>query len=91
MKTTSDLSKFHLSARRYNYDSQAYIYKQFFGYEFCFVVIDKKTNLMGFYDCSENFYRSGKEKVEQAVHAYRMFYKDQTDFDWANYLVTETL
>lgn len=91
IKTTSDLSKFHLSARRYNYDSQAYIYKQFFGYDFCFVVIDKKTNLMGFYDCSENFYRSGKEKVEQAVHAYRMFYKDNADFDWANYLVTETL
>ena len=91
LKTTSDLSKFHVSARRYNYDSQAYIYKQFFGYEFVFVVIDKKTNLMGFYDCSENFYRSGKEKVEQAVHAYRMFFKDDVEFDWANYLITETL
>ena len=91
IKTTSDLNKFHLSARRYNYDSQAYIYKQFFGYEFCFVVIDKKTNMMGFYDCSQNFYRNGKEKVQQAVHSYRMFYKDQAQFDWDNYLKTETL
>ena len=91
LKTTSDINKFHLSAKRYNYDSQAYIYNQFFGYEFVFVVIDKKTNAMGFYDCSQNFYRTGKEKVQQAVHAYRMFYKDQVEFDWDSYLITETL
>ena len=92
VKTTSDLNKFHLSAKRYNYDSQAYIYKQLFGYDMVFVVIDKKTKALGFYDCSENFYRTGKSKVEQAVYAYRMFYKDQeNDFDWSNYLKTETL
>ena len=91
VKTTSDLTKFHLSAKRYNYDSQAYIYKQLFGYDMVFVVIDKKTMNLGFYDCSQNFYRTGKEKVERAVHAYRLFYKDQVDFDWSNYLKTETL
>ena len=91
LKTTSDINKFHLSARRYNYNSQAYIYKQFFGYDFVFAVIDKKTNMLGVYDCSENFYQAGKEKVQQAVHAYRMFYKDQEDFDWSNYIITETL
>ena len=91
LKTTSDITKFHLSARRYNYDSQAYIYKQFFGYDFAFVVIDKKTNMMGYYDCSENFYRNGKEKVQQAVHAYRMFFKGEQEYDWANYLINETL
>ena len=91
LKTTSDINKFHLSARRYNYNSQAYIYKQFFGYEFIFAVIDKKTNALGIYDCSENFYADGKAKVQQAVHAYRMFYKDQKDFDWSNYIITETL
>ena len=91
VKTTSDLSKFHLSAKRYNYDSQAYIYKQLFGYDMVFVVIDKKTNLLGFYDCSQNFYRTGKEKVERAVHAYRLYYKDQEEYDWDNYLKVETL
>ena len=91
IKTTSDLSKFHLSARRYNYDSQAYIYREFFGYDFCFAVIDKKTMNLGFYDCSDNFYKSGKEKVVEAIHAYRMFHKGQEEFDWAQYLITETL
>lgn len=91
IKTTSDLDKFHLSARKYNYDSQAYIYNQFFGYDFLFVVIDKKTKLMGYFDCSFDFYKSGREKVLQAVHAYRMFYKDQPEFDWANYIINKTL
>ena len=92
VKTTSDLNKFHLSAKRYNYDSQAFIYKEFFGYDFVFVVIDKKTLNMGFYDCSSNFYKTGREKVIDAVHAYRMYWKDQQDFDWDNYLLkTETL
>ena len=91
VKTTSDLNAFHLSAKRYNYDSQAYIYNQLFGYDVVFVVIDKKTLQLGFYDCSQNFYRNGKEKVDQALHAYRLFYKDQQEFDWSNYLKTETL
>ena len=93
LKTTADLSKFHQSARRYNYDSQAFVYRQLFGYDVVFVVIDKTTKQLGFYDCSENFYASGKEKVVEAVYAYRMYYKDQTDeeFDWSNYLKTETL
>ena len=91
VKTTSDLNKFHLSAKRYNYDSQAYIYSQLFGYDMVFVVIDKKTNNLAFYDCSQNFYKTGKDKVERAAHAYRLFYKDQAEYDWKNYLKTETL
>ena len=91
VKTTSDLPKFHLSARRYNYNSQAFIYKEFFGYDFVFVVIDKKTLNLGFYDCSDNFYKAGREKVIEAVHAYRMFFKDQEEFDWNNYLINQTL
>ena len=31
LKTTSDIEKFRFSASRYNYDSQAFIYKQLFG------------------------------------------------------------
>ena len=92
LKTTSDLSKFHRSARIYNYDSQAYIYRQLFGYDMAFAVIDKRTLQLGFYDCSEQFYASGREKVVEAVYAYRMYFKDQVEeFDWSNYLKTETL
>ena len=42
LKTTSDIDKFQWSASKYNYDSQAYIYSKLFGYEFLFIVIDKK-------------------------------------------------
>ena len=34
LKTTNDVLKFKSSAYRYNYDSQAYIYKNIFGYDF---------------------------------------------------------
>ena len=32
LKTTAELDKFHWSAKKYNYDSQAYIYRELFGY-----------------------------------------------------------
>lgn len=92
VKTTSDITKFHLSAKRYNYDSQAYIYNQLFGYDMVFVVIDKKTNQVGFFDCSQNFYQTGKEKLVEATFAYRMYFKDEEkEYDWKNYLITESL
>lgn len=93
IKTTSDISKFASSAKRYNYDSQAFIYRSLFGYDMVFVVIDKKSKQLGFYDCSQNFYANGKEKVVEAVYAYRMFFKDQAkeEFNWSEYLITETL
>lgn len=93
VKTTGDISKFHLSAKRYNYDSQAYIYKMLFGYDMVFVVIDKKTHQLGFFDCSQNFYKTGKNKVTEAIFTYRMYFKDKPegDFDWNQYLINETL
>lgn len=91
LKTTADISKFHLNSKKYNYDSQAYIYKTLFGYDFAFLAVDKNTGQIGFFDCSDNFYAGGKEKVIQAVHAYRMYFKDGESFDWDNFLITETL
>jgi len=90
LKTTSNLKEFKWSAKRYNYDSQAYIYKQLFGYEFIFIVVDKITKQIGIFDCSENFYNTGHEKVKQAAEAYRLFYKNP-DFNPKNYFKNETL
>ena len=56
IKTTGDINKFKKSANIYNYDSQAYIYKEIFGYDLVFLVICKKTHQIGVYDCSEEFY-----------------------------------
>ena len=90
LKTTADISKFRTSAFRYNYDSQAYIYKELFGYDFIFIVIDKNTNQIGLFECSEEFLRSGERKVEKASEVYNLFFKDK-DFDPSQYFISETL
>ena len=90
LKTTSDISKFRSSAFRYNYDSQAYIYREIFGYDLIFLAIDKTTQQIGIFDCSDSFYASGKIKVQQAVEQYRLFYQDP-EFKPENYFINKTL
>jgi len=90
LKTTSDIDRFRWSASKFNYDSQAYIYSNLFGYEMLFMVIDKETLRIGLFDCSPDFYKSGEEKVRKASDAYDLFYKTE-DFDSKQYLITKTL
>ena len=90
LKTTSDINKFKSSAYRYNYDSQAYIYQQLFGYEFIFIVIDKNSNQIGIFDCSNEFLDRGQLKVEKASEIYDLFYKTE-DFDPQQYFINKTL
>ena len=90
IKTTADIQKFKQSAWRYNYDSQAYIYSQLFGYEMVFIVIDKTTHQLGIFDCSPEFYASGKDKVDRAEDAYELFYKTK-DFNPKQYFISKTL
>jgi len=90
LKTTADITKFKWSASKYNYDSQAYIYSELFGYEMIFIVIDKNTHQLGIFDCSPEFYAKGQDKVQRAVEAYRLFYK-QEGFDPKQYFINKTL
>ena len=90
LKTTSDLDNFRWNAKKYNYDSQAYIYRELFGYEFIFIAIDKKTGRIGLFDCSDSFYNSGMDKVEKASHEYDLFYNTE-GFDPQQYFINETL
>ena len=90
IKTTADIQKFKNSAYRYNYDSQAYIYQTLFGYEMVFIVIDKTTHQLGVFDCSPEFYASGKDKVDRAEEAYELFYKTK-DFNPKQYFISKTL
>ena len=90
LKTTNDITKFKSSAYRYNYDSQAFIYRKMFGYDFLFIAIDKNTHQIGIFDCSDRFYESGLDKVKRATEVYELFYK--TDgFDPSQYFLTKTL
>ena len=40
LKSTSNIDAFTSKGRMFNYDSQAYIYQQLFGYEMLFIAID---------------------------------------------------
>ena len=90
LKTTNDINSFRRSAFRYNYDSQAYVYRKLFGYDMLFIVIDKKTRQVGMFDCSDEFYSSGKDKVERAMEAYDLFFKTK-DFDPKQFFISKTL
>ena len=90
LKTTGDIDKFRWSANKFNYDSQAYIYSQLFGYEMLFIVIDKTTHQLGLFDCSPQFYENGLDKVRKAVEVYDLFFKTE-DFDPKQYFINETL
>ena len=90
IKTTADINKFKNSAYRYNYDSQAYIYRKLFGYDMLFIVIDKTTHQLGIFDCSDEFYRSGEDKVLRAEDAYELFFKTK-DFNPKEYFISKTL
>ena len=90
LKTTGEIDKFYWSAKKFNYDSQAYIYRELFGYEMLFIAIDKKTHQIGMFDCSPQFYESGMEKVIKAVEVYDLFYKTD-NFDPTQYFINKTL
>jgi hypothetical protein len=90
LKTTSNILDFKSSAKKYNYDSQAYIYKKLFGYDLVFLAIDKNTHQIGIYDCSDEFLNRGKDKVEKAVEAYELFYNNP-EFNPDNYFINLTL
>ncbi len=90
LKTTNDIQSFRYSAKRYNYDSQAYIYSKLFGYNFLFIVVDKNTHQIGLFDVSDKFYQTGLDKVQKATDVYELFYKTE-NFKPENYFINLTL
>lgn len=90
LKTTADIKKFRWSAKKYNYDSQAYIYRKIFDYDLIFMVIDKTTHQIGLYDCSDKFYEEGANKVKEASERYDLFYKSD-GFDPKQFFINQTL
>lgn len=90
LKTTGDITKFTNSAYRFNYDSQAYIYSQMFGYDLVFIVVDKKTHQLGLFDCSDRFIQSGMSKVANAVKVYEEYFVNG-DGDFSQHYISKTL
>lgn len=91
-KTTTNLKAFKISAEKYGYDLQCYLYCTLFNVpydRFQFVAIDKQSCDLGIYNVSESFYLRGKAKLERSIQTYKTFFIDQHDLD--SYTIRETL
>lgn len=91
LKTTSDIKDFKWSARKYNYDSQCYIYQQLFGKPLVFYVVDKTSGMLGIFRPTEEFVKRGEEKVERAVEVYHKFFGDNPTENIEYYFIDEML
>lgn len=91
IKTTSKISDFKWSARKYNYDSQCYIYQQLFGKPLVFYVIDKTNEMLGIFRPTEEFVKGGRDKVKRAVEVYHKFFSDDATDDINFYYVEDYL
>ena len=91
LKTTSDIDGFKYSARKYNYDSQAWLYNQIFGKPMIFIVAEKKTNRLGMFQCSDDFLEYGKQKVVEATKVYNKFFSSKSTEDVEQYFKTDIL
>lgn len=93
LKTTSSSVKdFSYSAQKYSYDVQCYLYCNLFKKDFksfYFLVLDKKSLDIGIFNCSEEFYYRGEQKVEKALDLYNKFFIEGADLD--NYCLTGEL
>ena len=91
LKTTSDLDGFKYSARKYNYDSQAWVYNQLFGLPVEFIVIEHETCRIAWFVCSDDFLDYGRQKAEKATDVYNMFYGPNATHDINQYYKIDTL
>jgi hypothetical protein len=91
LKTTSDIDKFKWNARKYNYDSQCYIYQTLFGKPLVFYTIDKTTGILGIFRPTDEFVKSGEAKVGKAIEVYNKYFGDNPTDDIENYYIDEFL
>ena len=92
LKTTTDIKGFSYSANKYGYDVQCFLYCNLFNLthkDFYFLVLDKGSLDIGIFNCSEEFYYRGEEKVEKALDLYNKFFIEGADLD--NYCLTGEL
>ena len=91
LKTTSNIDDFKWSARRYNYDSQAYIYQSLFNKPLVFYAIEKGTGRLGIYRPTTEFLERGEDKVERAVEVYKKFFAENAKENINDYYIEEEL
>jgi hypothetical protein len=91
LKTTSNIDDFKWNARKYNYDSQAWVYKHLFGKPMLFLVIEKTTGRMGMFTGNEDFYERGEVKVNKAIEIYNTFFSEGSEKDITHHYIKEEI
>jgi hypothetical protein len=91
IKTTSSVRDFRYSAKKYNYDSQCYIYQILFDKPLVFYVIDSVTKELAVFNPSEDFILGGRDKVLRAVEVYNKFFSESATESIENFYMVETL
>lgn len=91
LKTTSDIQKFKWNAKKYNYDSQCYIYQHLFGKPLVFYVIDKVTGILAVFKPTQEFVDGGAAKVARAIDMYQRYFSENPSDDIDNYYIDEFL
>lgn len=92
LKTTTNLKAFKVSADKYSYDMQCYLYCKLFNADwrkFKFIAIDKQSCDIGIYEVSETFVARGKKKLDRAIEIYKDFFIKGEDMD--SYTIRDTL
>lgn len=74
LKTTADVSTFEEKITMWNYDSQAYIYEQLFGYDFAWIATCKRTNRVKVVLNTEEYRQSGRDKVNRATEIFKQWF-----------------
>jgi len=73
--TSSDISEFYWSAKKFKYALQASLYLKIFGAEeFIFLVVQKDTKDIGIFTCSDIFLEQGAEDIQKGIAAYEEFF-----------------
>ena len=73
--TSSDISEFKWSAKKFNYALQASLYLKIFGaQEFIFLVVQKDTKDIGIFTCSDEFLSYGAVDVQAGIQIYKDFF-----------------
>jgi hypothetical protein len=79
IKTSSSIGGFRYSSKSYNYDSQAYIYSTMFQKPMKFLVVEKVTGCIGFFDVTDEAYLNGQEKVRLAEENYLKYFVNKSE------------
>ncbi len=78
LKSTSNIDSFASKAKLYNYDSQAWIYKELFGMDVMFFVIEKESHRMKIIEVSDETLERGRNKAEEAEQNYIEMFVEKT-------------